>query len=206
VDLVHAIQPEPEFHPVNCPHPRFLLHCREEDALSVEVHPIAASTLRSLEYRLVLQCPLATVFSIYTDTERWCNRGSVDDLQWVHGIPWQEGSRIRVKIKEPLPLVVDQVLVHFEPDREIAYTSHVFGMTFHTRLTFSVLSARETEIQIRMEAVGTSWRLFGFAIEPAIEKNTLRFFDDLKRDCEWAEFQAEKSRPTVESPFRGGIH
>ena len=151
------------------------------------------ASFRSFEYRYLLACPLPTVFAIYTDTNRWCSRGFVDDVSWVQGEPWKEGSRIRVKISEPVSAVVDQVLAHFERDRELAYISHVFGMTFSTRLTFRAISEEQTEIYVFMEVVGIPWRLFNFAIEPTIDKTTRRFFEGLTRDCEWAALQAQRN-------------
>ena len=159
---------------------------------SPRIQPIAAGGVSSFEFSFVLRCPLPQVFAAYTDTDRWCARGFADDVRWVQGNAWEEGSRIRVEISEPLAATAEQLLVHFERNRGVGYSSHLFGMTCNAHVGFSALSDQETEIHVRMELVGTSWRIFSFAIGPTIEKTTLRFFDGLKTDCEWEALQAEQ--------------
>jgi len=79
---------------------------------------------------------------------------------------------------------VDQVLMHFEPNRRAEFLSHFGGITLQTRVSFQPLSEHETEISVQMEFVGVFSRIAGFAIDTAIERSTRLFFEDLKRACE----------------------
>jgi hypothetical protein len=135
------------------------------------------------EIRIAVNCPLATVFSIYTDTDAWRRCTVVTDVQWT-GKPWEEGSRMRVRSGGVVPTSSDQVLLHFESNRHVAYISHFFGITFETRLTFRAVSDHETQIHIRGEFVGVASRAFSFALGPAIERGTQEFVEALKRECE----------------------
>lgn len=142
--------------------------------------------MQSFEFQVVLNCPLETVFAIYTDIERWRNRNLFGDIRWSQGNPWAEGSRLRIETRTPIRSVVDQVVQEFVPLDRVVYLSHVFGITCETRINFSRTPEGRTAISIRMELVGVVSRALGFAIEPAIAKATIGFFDELKRECEFA--------------------
>lgn len=141
--------------------------------------------MQSFSFQLVLDCPLETVFAIYTDTDRWRYRNLFGDIQWVQGKPWEEGSRLRVETHSPIRSTIDQVLIKFVPHERVVYFSHVFGITCETSVTF-VSASEQTAINVEMQLVGTLSRAIGFAIEPAIEKATKGFFAELKKECEAA--------------------
>jgi hypothetical protein len=146
--------------------------------------------MHSFEFQIVLNSPLNTVFAIYVDTDRWRNRNLFGDIRWVQGKPWEEGSRLRIETRIPIPSTVDQVVQVFEPHRKVVYLSHVFGITCETRVTFTPVSETQTAIDVAMELVGTTSRALGFALEPAIMKATKGFFEELRRDCELAALEA----------------
>ncbi len=142
--------------------------------------------MQSFDFKIVLDCPLKTVFAIYTDVERWQNRNLFGEIRWVHGKPWEEGSRLRIETRVPIHSTIDQVVQHFSANESVSYLSHVFGITCETRVFFTPVSAQQTAIHVGMQLVGTLSRSLGFAIEPAIAKATKGFFEELKRDCESA--------------------
>ena len=94
-------------------------------------------------FQIVINCALAEVFAIYTDIERWRNRSVFGDIRWVQGTPWEEGSRLRIETRVPVPSVVDQVVQHFEANRSVSYLSHVFGITCETRVVEGIPDHRD---------------------------------------------------------------
>ncbi len=142
--------------------------------------------MQSFEFQVVILCPLEMVFAIYVDTDRWCNRSIFGEIRWTQGNAWEQGSRLRVETTTPIRSVVDQVVLEFERNRSVSYISHVYGITCHTRVSFAAI-AGGTSVGVSMELVGMVSRALGFAIEPAIEKTTRRFFLELRRECEEAE-------------------
>jgi hypothetical protein len=153
--------------------------------------------MQSFDFEIVLNCPLETVFSIYTDVERWCNRNIFGEIRWVVGKPWKEGSRLRIETRVPIRTSVDQVVQHFTPNESVSYLSHVLGITCETRVTFTRVAGRRTAVHVGMQLLGTASKALGFAIEPVITKSTKGFFEELRRDCEAAaaqDGQADTSR------------
>lgn len=136
------------------------------------------------EFRVAIDRPLIDVFAVYTDIDNWKGSSFIADVRWVKGKPWVEESRMQIVTDGHIPATVDQVLMRFEPGRRADYISHVSGITIETRVLFRALSNRETEIEVQVEFVGTFSRIVGFAVEPAIERPTRQFFEDLKRLCE----------------------
>ena len=153
--------------------------------------------MHSFEFQVVLNSPLETVFAVYVDTERWINRNQLGDIRWVHGEPWVKGSRLRVETLTPISVSVDQVVQHFEPLRSVTYASEMLGVTCETCVTFTPVSKTQTAINVDVELQGMVSRSLGFALEPAITKATKGFFEELRRDCEWA---------THEAALRGTAH
>lgn len=147
--------------------------------------------MQSFQFQVALECPLETVFAVYTDVARWRNRNLFGDIQWVQGNPWEEGSRLRIETRSPLRSTIDQVVQHFSPLQSVSYLSHVLGITAETRVAFERTSADQTTIHVGMHLVGTVSRSLGFAIEPVIAKATKGFFEELRRECE---IEAKKQR------------
>jgi len=139
--------------------------------------------MRSFEIRVAINRSVATVFAVYTqpDTWRWCSY--LRNVRWVQGRPWEEASRLQIELDGAVR-TVDQVLMHFEPNRRVDFLSHFGGVTLQTEVYFRAQSENETEIRVQLEFVGVFSRIAGFAIETAIERSTQVFFDDLKQACE----------------------
>lgn len=140
--------------------------------------------MQSFDFQVVLDCPIETVFAIYIDIERWCNRNVFGEIRWVHGEPWKEGSRLQIETRVPLRATVDQVVQHFTPYESVSYLSHVLGITCETRVIFTRVAGEKTAINVVMHLVGTVSRTLGFAIEPVIAKATRGFFEELRKECE----------------------
>ena len=149
--------------------------------------------MQSFDFQVVLNCPLETVFAIYIGTDRWRNRNPFGDIRWVHGKPWEEGSRLCIETRVPIRSEVDQVVQHFRANDSVSYLSHVFGMTCETRVTFTAVSDGETAINVSMQLMGTTSRSLGFAVAPAITKAAKGFFEDLRKECEAAAPRASET-------------
>lgn len=137
-----------------------------------------------LETRIAIDRPLAAIFAVYTqpDTWQWCSY--IRSARWERGKPWEEESRLLIEIDQPVAGTVDQVLTRFEPPSRVDFISHFAGITLLTHVRFRAISDHETEIHAHFEFVGTFSHIASFAIEPSIEKNARRFFEDLKKECE----------------------
>ena len=148
--------------------------------------------MQRFQFEVALKSPLEIVFAIYVDIERWRNRNLFGDIRWVKGKPWEEGSRLRIEPRFPIPSTIDQVVQQFQSKDSVVYLSHVFGITCETRVMFSAVSEKETVINVSMQLVGITSRSLGFALEPAIAKATKGFFEELRKECETAAREAEK--------------
>ena len=142
--------------------------------------------MRSFDFQVVLQGPLETVFHVYVDTDRWCNRNFVGDIRWVQGTPWQRGSRMRRRDTPSHP-------EHDRAGQNAVYLSHVFGMTCETSVTFTPVSVQETAFTPPCSWSGPLRAPLGFALAAAIKKATLDFFEELRRECEGASRHATEN-------------
>jgi putative ubiquitin-RnfH superfamily antitoxin RatB of RatAB toxin-antitoxin module len=144
--------------------------------------PFRFTFMGSSQIRVTVNRPLANVFAIYSQPDTWSWCSYIRSARWVRGRPWEEESRLHLEIDDRTE--VDQVLMHFEPRERVEFISHFAGVTLETRVTFRAASENETEIDVQLEFVGVFSRIAGFAIDKAIQKSTLKFFEDLKLECE----------------------
>ena len=151
--------------------------------------------MQSFDFQVVLDVPLQTVFSICVDVDRWRNYNVFGEIQWVQGAPWAEGSRLRIETRIPIRnfVTVDQVVQHFTPNESVSYLSHVFGITYKTRVTFTPVTLDRTTINVVMNLDGAASPSPGFAVAPTITKATKGFSEELRRECEAAALRAPKT-------------
>jgi hypothetical protein len=104
--------------------------------------------MRSFEFRVEINRPLAAVFAVYTqaDTWQWCSY--IRNVRWLRGKPWEEHSRLRIEPDDKGGGSVEQVLMHFEPNRRAEFLSHFAGITLQTRVTFQAVSGSVTESKV----------------------------------------------------------
>jgi hypothetical protein len=68
------------------------------------------------------------------------NRNLFGDIRWVQGKLWEEGSYLHIEPPSPIRSTMDHVVQVFEPHRKVVYLSHVFGITWETRVTVTPVS------------------------------------------------------------------
>lgn len=135
------------------------------------------------ETRITIARPLAQVFSVYVQPEPW-QWSSIRNVRWTRGKPWEVGSRLQMEPENSFGVVVDQVLTHFEVNRRVEFISHFGGITMQSHVIFHALSEQSTEIESRLEFVGTFSRVAGLAVESTIEAGARQFYQELKAECE----------------------
>ena len=140
--------------------------------------------MQSFDFQVVLNTPLERVFAIYVDVERWRNRNQFGEIRWIKGRPWAVGSRLHIEIQSPVRTSVEQVVQHFTPNESVSYLSEVLGITCEMRVTFTVVSERQTAINVVMHLVGSVSRSLDFALAPVIKQAVKGLFEELRKECD----------------------
>jgi len=148
------------------------------------------------EIRVTIHRPLSEVFETYTrsDAFRWSN---LRNAVWTKGKPWEVGSRLRIDLKEPEPVTVDQVLTDLQPYRFVGFISHFGGVTMQSRVHFRALSDNTTEVYTELEFVGAFSRILRVPLASIIEKGARSVYEDLKRECEQRTARAQRRSTRV---------
>jgi hypothetical protein len=148
--------------------------------------------MQSFDFQVVLNTPLERVFAIYVDVERWRNRNQFGEIRWIKGRPWAVGSRLHIEIQSPIRTSVDQVVQHFTRNESVSYLSELLGITCEMRITFTVVSERQTAINVVMQLVGSASRSLDFALAPMIKGTVKGLFDELRKECENPSVRADE--------------
>ena len=140
--------------------------------------------MHSVEIRVVANCPVETVFATYTQPEAfgWCSY--IRKATWARGKPWEVNSRLLIQAENPSGGKIDQVLMHFEPERRVDFISHYAGITLQSRIMFLAMSDRQSEIHAHLEFVGVFSRMAGLAMEKLVERKTRQLLEELARTAE----------------------
>jgi hypothetical protein len=136
------------------------------------------------EIRVSINRPLSEVFAIYTQTDTW-QRAGLRKVRWTLGRPWEVGSRLRFEPSNAYGVICDQVLTRFEPNTRVDFINHFGGITLQAQLTFRAVSGDVTEVCSQLEFIGIFSRMAEYPLRSAIEKGAQRFYEHLKRECEW---------------------
>jgi hypothetical protein len=137
-----------------------------------------------VEHSVIVSCTPDVAFRLYTDHSVWRNRSVFDDLRWIEGEPWKQGSRMEVYLNYPVRFAVNEVVVRYKPNEQVSLISHGMGITVEHNMYFEKQWEGGTRIRADIFVAGSVATVLGFAVIPAIEAITRRQMEDLQRECE----------------------
>ena len=124
--------------------------------------------LPRVECSVSVPVPVDAAFHAFQDLERLLHRGIYDDAAWVHGEPWQVGSRLRYVIVQPACATFAAVVTSISPPRAISLINHGLGVTAEQNVYFGPDLKGGTRVRITLDLVGKSSELSESAFHDAV--------------------------------------
>lgn len=107
-----------------------------------------------VEYSVTAPAAPARLWEAFCDLSRLLGRGIYAEAVFIEGKPWQEGSRIRYVVDQPLKTTVSAVVTLCEPAVKVGLLNHALGVTAQQLVTFTPLGPESTRVTMIMDYIG----------------------------------------------------
>ncbi|MBI2682604.1 MAG: hypothetical protein HYX26_05210 [Acidobacteriales bacterium] len=138
-----------------------------------------------VEYSTVALCHVSDLWEVFQDIQNWRRLSSVfGDAGWVHGKPWERGSRFCVELNYPKHIDLEVVVLKCHAPHEVVLLCHGSGFASEQWLFFTPRDV-EDETQIRTESAvvgGTDY--LREQVAGPVRQLLESWFDGLKMEAE----------------------
>ena len=124
-----------------------------------------------VEYSVTAPASPEQLWEAFCDLSRLLGRGVYSEAVFTEGQPWEEGSRIRYVVEQPLRATVSAVVTLCEPAVKVGLLNHALGITAQQQVTFTRIKPDATQVTMIMDFVGESTAPISFDVGA-----TLQFF------------------------------
>jgi hypothetical protein len=105
-----------------------------------------------VELSTVAQCHPTDLWEIFQDVHAWRRLSSVfGDAAWVHGKPWERGSRFHIELHYPRRLDLEVVVLKCHAPHEVVLLSHGSGFAVEQWMSISPCGDGEQSL-LRLDA------------------------------------------------------
>lgn len=116
---------------------------------------VSASDMVRVECTATTRAAPALAWKVFTDWRRWTRfSDAYGDLQWMHGTPWDVGSRLRIERLRPIRFIVNRVITTCHPAECVAWIDHSRGSTLEQWVTFEIDPGGLTCVRILSQGIG----------------------------------------------------
>lgn len=110
-----------------------------------------------LEHMTMAMCHPEDLWEIFRQVEDWRNwTGTFGRSGWVHGAPWQPGSRFFIEVIEPRRVDLEVVVLRCSAPHEVVLLCHGEGLAAELWIHFMGEDWDRSNISIEAAVVGTS--------------------------------------------------
>jgi len=142
----------------------------------------------SSEFRceVVTRASAELAWEVFSNLRRWHTFSNVyGSLEWVQGTPWTEGSRLRIEIVQPLPMVIDHVITYCDPGRKVGWIDNASGAVMEQWVTFSALPDGNTRILLVGEIVGgDAFKIAGKSATTIMQEFSRGWYENFRTVCD----------------------
>ena len=137
-----------------------------------------------LEYKLMAMCHPEDLWEIFRKIEDWRTfTDTFGQAGWVHGAPWQPGSRYFIEVLEPRRIDLEVVVLRCSPPHEVVFLCHGEGLAGELWIHFMGEDWDRSNVSIEAAIVGTS-RLPVPELKHIINQIFRGWFDGLSIEAE----------------------
>ena len=129
------------------------------------------------------------VWRIFSDHRKWHSFSDIyGNMLWVQGQPWHPGSRLRIEILEPVPTVIDHVIISCTPREQVAWIDHGLGISMEQWVNFDPLPEGGTRIRTWAEFTGQTAEIAGRSVREILWDFISQWYEKFGVYCDQWEF------------------
>jgi hypothetical protein len=121
---------------------------------------------------------------IFSECEEW-NKflPAYGKIEWL-GERWAPGSRLRIELTYPAPVVQDRVITVCNPPRCVGWINHVVGFTLEQWVLFDACGGGGTRISTWVEITGTTLEVDGHDVPSILRSFIERWYANFAAECD----------------------
>lgn len=110
-----------------------------------------------IEHKTTAMCRPEGIWEIFRNIEEWRNwTNTFGQSGWVHGAPWQPGSRFFIEVVAPRRIDLEVVVLRCSAPHEVVLLCHGEGLAAELWLHFASEDWDRSELSIEAAIVGTT--------------------------------------------------
>jgi len=137
-------------------------------------------------------------WEIFSDWTLWPQFSDhYDTIRWTKGEPWQEGSRLSITTRLPIPVTLDHVVICCVPAEKVAWIDHALGTSLEQWVFFDPQPGG-TLVRTWAEFTGLMPMIAGQTIKEVLTEFTRTWYTRYAAACNRA---AAARRPLKSEPM-----
>ncbi|HUS18567.1 MAG TPA: hypothetical protein VMZ25_02870 [Terriglobales bacterium] len=137
-----------------------------------------------VEHKSMAVCHPEDLWQIFRTVDDWRNwTGIFGQSGWVHGAPWQPGSRFFIEVIAPRRVDLEVVVLRCSAPREVVLLCHGEGLAAELWIHFTPDDWDRSNVSIEAAVVGTS-KLPAEGLKTLISQIFQGWFDGLSVEAE----------------------
>jgi hypothetical protein len=110
-----------------------------------------------IEHKTTAKCRPEGIWEIFRNVEEWRNwSNTFGQSGWVHGAPWQPGSRFFIEVIAPRRIDLEVVVLRCSPPDKVVLLCHGEGLAGELWIQFASVDWDRSELSIEAAVVGAT--------------------------------------------------
>ena len=155
-------------------------------------------TIERIDYSVITEASPRLAWEIFSDWTRWPQFSELyDEIHWTKGEPWQEGSRLSITTRLPIPVTLDHVILCCQPGEKVAWIDHALGTSLEQWVFFEQQPEGGTLVRTWAEFTGLMPKIAGRTIKEVLTEFTRTWYTRYAAECNRA---TASRRPLQKEP------
>jgi len=139
------------------------------------------------EYSVITQASPQVAWELFSAWTRWPTFSDhYDTVRWTKGEPWQEGSRLRITTRLPIPVKLDHAIICCVPGEKVAWIDHALGTSLEQWVFFEAQPGGGTLVRTWAEFTGLMPLIAGRTIKEVLTEFTHTWYNRYATLCDRA--------------------
>lgn len=144
-------------------------------------------TFERIDYSVITEASPRLAWEIFSDWTLWPRFADhYDTIRWTKGEPWQEGSRLSITTRLPIPITLDHVIISCVPGEKVAWIDHALGTSLEQWVFFEPQPEGGTLVRTWAEFTGLMPNIAGQTIKDVLTDFTRTWYTRYAAACDRA--------------------
>ena len=140
--------------------------------------------IERFEYSVATAATPQLAWEVFSDWTLWPQFSDhYDTIRWTKGEPWQEGSRLSITSRLPIPVTLDHVIICCVPGEKVAWIDHALGTSLEQWVFFEAQPEGGTLVRTWAEFTGLMPLIAGQTIKEVLTNFTRTWYTRYAETC-----------------------